>query len=235
MITQKQLLFEPENFEPLGSVKSVLNYPSFPSFVNVDIVELFLSTPNMQLMSESLYKIHRQNGGTTTLHKMSALTPLLAQKFVKRNDIKQYIPVDIEATEQIDWVEILKTVNNNFAKFCYDYMSWNAFNPYRSWIECGPTEDRKQKRMQDLTAADIPTLDLWRTQEVQRINSAFRFNNSIPFWQYTMNTRFYDKSNEGLRNDTADRASLDVPIYGYDMSEIHNLTDKWMKEEWFGI
>ncbi len=235
MISHHDLILNPEQYEPLGSYKSVRNKACSASAVAIDIVAVFLSESNRQLLTRSLYSIQRQNGGSSTLPQLRMVVKELASDFAKKNNLYRYETVDVEATGIVDWVEVLRAVNGDFIRHCYRYMRWNAFVPFREWIETGPADDRRQKRMTDLMADDIPTLDLWRVQETQRSNQMFRYNNKIPIWQTAMHTRNYDTDNEGLRNDTADRASLEAPIYGYDMQPITSQIDRWKHKEWHGM
>lgn len=236
MIPYKDLLSQPEKYRPLGSVKSVNNIPSRPDFTDIDIAEVFRSDSNMHMMANSLYKVHRQNGGRLSIEKFLRLTPKLANNFMQKYSIYEFEDVDFQATGQHNWVELLRTINNEFVNYCYKWFKWNQFVPTREWGEVGPIDNRKQKRFYEMTADDIPTLDYWRNQEIQRMNKVFRYHNKIPFWQKTMHRRHHDRENEGFRYDDSDRSSLETPIHhAYDMSDIHKTLDKWTKTEWFGM
>lgn len=235
MIPRKHLLHVPDKYQPLGSVKSVRNLASEPDFGNIDINALFMSSGNMTNLIHSLYKVARQNGSRSTIHKFKRLVPLLAKQWMRSNNLELYETVDQGTTSVTNWVEIIGAINNKFMSHCYQRLQWNTFVPTREWAEVGPRENRVQKRFHEITAADVGTLDVWRRQEIQISNSHFRNNNAIPFWQTSMHTRHYDRQNEGLAHDDSNRASLDTPIYGYSMTNIESRLDKWHSSEWFGM
>lgn len=236
VISRKDLLIRPDEYKPLGSFKSVKNKESKPTFLEIDIEKVFKSDSNLKMMANSLHKVHRQNGGRSTIQKFLSLTPKLAESFSRRYDINKFEDVTYQATGHHNWSELLKTVNNEFMSFCYNKFRWNSLVPTREWAEVGATGERKQKRFYELTVEDIGTLDYWRKQETQRINKAFRHNNKIPVWQRSMHNRFYDKSNDGLHSNDPDRASLENFVHGgYDMDRIHELIDKWTDQSWFGM
>jgi len=235
MISHRELVYRPERYQPLSSVKSVNNLANEPDFTNVDINALFTSRPNIDMLTSNLYKVARQNGSRSNIHKFKKMVPILAMQFKTANNLREYETAEAEATGMNNWVEVLKTVNNQFMKYCYRRLKWNHFVPTREWAEVGPAGDRKQKRFQELTAADAPALDFWRQQETQRMNKHFRYGNKIPFWQTSMHTRHFERDNGGLAHDDPDRASLDTPVYGYDMENVKSTIDKWQKEDWFGM
>jgi len=236
MIPYNDLITNPENYKPLGSVKAVRNVPCKVQFTDIDLGDVFMDPSNLDMQAVSLHKIHRQNGGRAKLDKFLQLIPKLANAFKSRYNLNEFEDVDYQATGQHNWVELLKTINNEFIRYCYKSLRWNNFVPTREWAEVGPVDDRKQKRFYELTAEDIPTLDYWREQEVQRMNKVFRYHNKIPIWQTSMHTRHFDRNNDGFRYDDPDRSSLDTFVHGtYDMSKIHETLDKWTKKDWFGM
>lgn len=234
MIPFKNLLEDPENYQPLATEKGWRNRPNEVGYTNVDIFSVFVSDSNQALLANSLYQTARQNGNKASLEKFFNLIPLALDEFCKKTDISGYAMAEDTATGIVNWTDILRAVNNDFLKFCYNLLKWNTFNPFRSWVEVGDAENRRQVRMQDVLADDIPTINVWATQDTQRENKNFRYENKIPVWQWSMNTRHYDKSNEGFACGDPDRASLDNPIYGYDMKPIYKVLDNWTKSDWFG-
>jgi hypothetical protein len=234
MISRKALLHDVDNYHPLGSRKSVANVPNKPSYVEVDMDAVFASSGNMLMMSRNVYRVHRNNGGRSKLSKFQQLVPALALKFRKRNNLREYQSVEREATGFDNHVDLLKSINTEFMKFCYNSLRWNALVPSRAWGEVGPTDDRKMKKYSEMTAADIPTIDVWQEQETSIMNKQFRNNNKIPFWQTSMHTRHFDRGNDGLKH-TPDRASLDNPSRGFKMDPIYDTLDKWTTDDWFGM
>jgi hypothetical protein len=196
---------------------------------------VFLSEQNVYLLTHRLYNLLIQEGNKVRYNDIRNVIPVYLNAFLKTRDLRDYQVVNYQASDNINWVHILDTINNDFEKHCDKYIEWNTFNPYRMWLKVGSYQNQTQKRMRELTADDIPTIDLCSERPMVRKNNIFRYNNQIPVWQRSMNTRHYDKSNDGLRNNTADRASLETPIRGYDMSDIHGLIGKWKKEDWYGF
>jgi hypothetical protein len=234
MMSHQDLIFNPEKYEPLGSVKSVNNKSCDLDFTDVNIEELFKSQSNMRMLSYKIHKIHRQNGGRSSINKFYKLLPTIAKVFCKNNNINEYEVVEINATHHNNWVETLKAINNEFTKVCYKYLKWNTFVPTREMVEVGPSNNRKQVRLNEIQAPDQATIDVWSNQETQIINKHFRYGNKIPIWQKSMNKRHYDRGNEGLVENDPDRSSLDTPIYGYNMEKIYSVIDKWNSTDWFG-
>jgi hypothetical protein len=235
MISHKELVYNPENYQPLGSLKSVRNLPCEQDFTNINIESIFHSRSNMTMLSHNIYKVSRQNGGRSSIDKFNQLIPRLANTFCKDNNINNYETAESSATGEVNWVALLKAINLDFTNYCYTYLRWNVFVPTREWAEVGPSDNRVQKKFSELTAADAPTLDLWKHQEIQLINKHFRYGNKIPIWQKSMAVRHYDRGNEGLHHNDPDRASLENPVYGYDMSNINDTIDKWTSTGWFGM
>ena len=235
MISRQELIFNPGKHEPLGSVKSVYNRPNDIDFTALDINKLFTSQSNISMMTNNIYKVARQNGARSSIDQFRKLIPRLANQFMIENNLSEYETVEAATTGINNWVEVLKSINNEFMKHCYRYFKWNTFVPTREWADVGPRDNRKQKRFQDITAADAHTLDLWRTQETQRMNKHFRNDNKISVRQASMHTRHFDRHNEGLTHDDNTRASLDTPVRGYDMTNVRATLDKWKSEDWFGM
>jgi hypothetical protein len=83
---------------------------------------------------------------------------------------------------------------------------------------------------------DIKELNVWRQYDINNDKSKYRYNNTIPFWQRSMNIRHADRSNEGFREgNDAYRSSLDNPVYAYDMRRVKDLMNRYQNEEWFGF
>jgi hypothetical protein len=231
-LSRDDLLLSPELVQPLGTHKGVRNKPTE---IHVDLNALFLFEGNETLLHTSLLKVYRQNGGHAPAKKVRAFISKLMRKFAKSRDLNDYVSIEAQATGYSNYAECLRAINNDFTHEFYKYMPWNAYNPVREKIEVGPTEFRVLKKGYELRPEDYGTLDLWREQVVQLRDSVYRDGNKIPFYQATVCSRHYDKSNEGLRCGSADRASLETPVYGYDMTQIYKQLDKWKSDDWFSM
>lgn len=232
MLSRYDLLYRPDDVQPLGSRKGVLNKPTE---VKVDLVELFLSRANTNNLHMSLHAIYRQNGGKAGLAKFKQLIELLQKKFVKENRLSDYITVESQATGTNNYVDALKAINNDFHKLVYTYFRWNIYNPYHDDIEVGPNENRILKKSADIMPEDFGTLDVWREQFTLVLNRQFRDCNRIPAYRTGIHSRHLDRGNEGLRFNDPDRSSLETPIYQYDLSRIGDTVCNYKQEEWFGV
>jgi len=221
MFHYKELIENPEKYKPLGSVKSAFNKEHNNTFTNVDIKSLFLSEPNIKMISCKIYKKNRHDGGRSDYYKILELTRYLLPSFLNKYNIYEFESVEDVSTGNINWAGILRVINNLFTKYVMLYFKGNNFVPTREWAEVGAYGERKQKKFNELTAEDMNTIDLWQEQEVQVFNGSYRNNNEIPFWQKTMHNRHYDRSNDGLTHINSDRSSLDNFIHhSYDMSNL---------------
>lgn len=235
MISQYDLINQPEEYKPLSTIKGALNIESRVRYDRVPLACEFMHPRNQLLLIKGLHHVSRNNGGRSTMDKFRQLVPNLMKDFTSKNDLEQYITAEYQATGVNNWHEALRTINNQFIQYAYNYLRWNHFNPFREWATVGATGERKHKRFQDLLAHDIPTLDLEGQQEIQLLAKFYRHHNKIPFYQHTMHKRHYDNGNEGLRNGSPDRASLDTPIHGYNMRNVEKILNKFKKDEWWGI
>ena len=232
MLSKQDLLYNPQNVQPLGSRKGVLNKPTN---VELDIKQVFLSAKNTNLLLTGLYDIYTQNGGKSPRSKFEELITLLQRQFVKENNLYAYNTVESQATGFNNYAEVLRTINNDFTKTVYKYFKWNLYNPFKDDIEVGPNDDRKKIKSAEIMPEDFGTLDVWREQFTQSLNRQYRNNNNIPVYEKGIHMRYYDRANEGLRDNDPDRASLETPIYGYDMSNINRDTDNYKSEGWYSM
>jgi hypothetical protein len=232
MLSKFDLLHQPELVQPLGSRKGVLNKPTN---LRIDLPDLFLSNSNFNNLHTALYTIYQQNGGKSPYGKFGELTKLLQKKFVKENNLNAYCTAEWQATGTNNYVDALKMINSDFHKMVYKYFAWNIYNPFHDSIEVGPNDDRVLKKSAEIRPEDFGTLDLWREQFTTVLNRQFRDNNRIPAYRTGIQKRHYDRGNEGLRSNNPDRASLETPIYGYDMSRISDTVLNYKDSEWFGL
>lgn len=231
----RDLLNVPQKYVPLGSVKSTRDLPNKQEFTNMNMNKLFLDKDNKTMLARQLFAISKENGGRANLMKFVALVNELAGYFVKQTDLSKYHMNESPATGQIDWALTLQAINNEFLQLCYNQLQWNKYVPFRAKTLAGPYDDRRLKELKELTAADIPTVDVWAAYDINRTNANFRYQNQIPPWQSTMNIRHYDRANEGFHTKYSERASLNTPINGFDMSTIFSTLNNWTRTGWFGF
>lgn len=235
MLSREDLMRRPQRRQPLGSIKGTVDTLSEKPFARVDMNDLFLSKANGQLLVDTFFRYHRDQGGRSKKSVVKRFILSLMKSFCGGQDLNRYVTTDSQATRQVNWVEVLKTVNGIFLGQAKNHIAHNAMVPTRQMTMVGPSGRRVMKKYSELTAADIPTVNVWAPQEVRRVDSQFRYGNSIPVWQRSMHARHYDRGNEGLRHDDSARSSLETPVYGYEMGDIHALHNRWDDTEWFGL
>lgn len=231
----KDLINIPQDYQPLGSVKSTRDLANKQPFTQMSIRKLFLAPTNKLMLSRQLYAISKENGGQANLNRFIALVKELTDKYAEQHDLNSYAMNEAPETGQIDWKLTLQALNNEFLQHCYSMLQWNKYVPFREKTMVGAFGERRLKELKDLTAEDIPTVDVWASVDINRSNKNFRYLNQIPPWQYTMSRRHYDRANEGFHTKNADRASLNTPISGYDQSTSFAILNNWTKTGWFGI
>jgi len=232
MLTVQDLIEQPHMVQPLGTRKGLSNKPTH---LNIDVKNTFISRENVDMLACNLFKIYQQNGGSKSKQEFKQFMPILINVFLKKTDLSAYRTAEADTVGFNDYTTVLRAINNDFIKMCYNYFKWNTYNPFQNDIEVGPVENRVLKKSYEITPEDHGTLDLWREQFIQISNNKFRDNNKIPFYRTGMFTRNYDRRNEGFVHNDSDRASLDTPIYGYDMSHLKKGLCNYKAEEWYGM
>ena len=197
--------------------------------------ELFNSESNQLMLARNLYNINKANGGRANLQKFIELIPKVQIEFCKENDLNKFDMSESSVTGQKDWALLLRSINNLFIKKCYNLLKWNHFVPTRESTMVGAIGNRRMKKMSELLADDIPTVDVWNDVDVDRNNNQYWLGNRIPIWRESIHRRHYDLHNEGLRENNPGRASLETPIYGYDMSTVNSTINHWDAKKWFGM
>lgn len=231
----KDLINTPQDYRPLGSVKSTRDLPNPQQFTSMNITKLFLAPSNKIMLARQLYAASKENGGQANLNRFVALVKELTEVYAKQHDLNSCMMNEAPETGQIDWVLTLQAINNEFLQHCYDQLQWNKYVPTREKTTVGAFGERRLKELKDLTAEDIPTVNVWAAYDINRSNKNFRYMNQIPPWQSSMNTRHFDRGNEGFHTKYADRASLNTPVRGYDMSTTSKTLNNWTRTGWFGI
>jgi hypothetical protein len=233
MISQRDLLERPEEYEPLSSVKSIRNKET--KMPKINMVNLFVSEENRNLLKRNLYRISQSNGSNNSKEYIIKLVESKIPAYLRSHDINKYRMAEYQALGFNDYAILLRHINIEFIKFCYSGLKWNQFNPFREYVEVGPTDDRRQVKFSDVMPQDIPTINVWAIQDVAVSSSKLRHGNNIPYFQAHMHQRHYDNANEGFKAQSANESSLEAPIYKYDMKPIHDTLGSWTKKGWFGL
>jgi hypothetical protein len=209
------------------SVKNMLNIPSLAPLDYAKNSQLFLCVGNIKAVTKCVINKSSSNGKYKRIKHLKKIVPVSMHIWADKNKIDTF-----ESLTSI--IESLSFLNKKFIKdnseLYSDLVSGGNHNPdlnvYDHFETIGRAKSGSKiipirKKYEELMASDIPQLDVWAETGTDVYNNNFRYKNKIPAWQRTMNTRHYDRTNDGLKDGCSDRASLENPIRGYDMSVIY--------------
>jgi hypothetical protein len=208
------------------SVKDTNNIPT--KIYRKSNYDSFMNASNQRLLTKKIYILHRQNNGVLGYLHFKSIVPTRMKNWILNKSISN-------SSNNVDMIVYL---NKLFIGDSFDLYEFNTLgdqpdiNVYRGVATIGHfIDDDKnlvitQKDYKNLTADDIRNMDVWDVTTTEVNNNAFRYNNAIPVWQRSMNTRHHDRSDQGYRT-SAERASLDNSVYGYgdDMKLIQILSE----------
>ena len=197
--------------QPWGTMKA---YNNKETKLNIDLNHLFISAPNVALLLNQLYHTYSNNGGTMPIVEFKNSIIDMIYKWASERNLQEYTTVEINATGFNNYSEALIAINNDFKASCYNFFSWNIFNPFKALFEVGDSNCRVLKKGYQMNATDHQTLELWREQYIYVTNSKYRNNNAIPKYEIALTKRNYDRGSEGLRNGNG-RSSLENIVRGY--------------------
>jgi len=205
-----------EKYCPL-SVKQEKNKP-VPSNYPATNKQMFLSDRNVYILAKFIIAMNIKNNTKTPQKILERKIPAIMTKWATETHINDYE----DLTDNI--LETLSFLNQSFLKDhpeLYNRADCSGINVFRI---TGRTTDRcnnqANKKFDNMFAHDYHTVDWWHSQKTFTNDKQKRYNNAIPIWQKSMNTRHYDLSNDGLHDAVPERASLNNQIHGYDMSNI---------------
>jgi hypothetical protein len=222
-------LYEPINNREYCSisVKEEKNKPKRNSFPRTNS-QIFLSKKNvygmvyymtaLNLKNRTNPLIPANNKLNKYLEQLQEKIPSMMLKWANENNINEF-----EYTSD-DIITTLKFINKKFIMnhgCLYDRSNKSDINVFhttgRITDECN---NQFMKQYDNMFASDHHTVDTWQPLDIFTYDKKNRYSNKIPIWQKSMNTRQYDKSNDGLKTADPDRASLDTQTRGYNMENI---------------
>jgi hypothetical protein len=225
-------LLVPEDI--IMSVKDA-NNQSFVDFTAISNEKVFLCHRNVAYMVKTMFIAHKKNGGSLKISNFENYIPKLMVKWSVKENLDSF-----EGWNNNHWVLTLDYINQRFIKD--NDQSFHTFggdvNVFKTIAPvCSMDDDSnlqcQHKKYDQMTAEDYQNLDVYGPVESWTQNNRVkRYKNKIPFWQQTMNIRHYERSNEGFRSKNKNRASLEVPIRGYNMSKILETTGREKNLEW---
>lgn len=234
MMAEEDLMKNPHLVQPLGSVKGVLNKPSH---VTQDLNVLFASKQNLCRMHKKLYAEYcRDTNAAKTEAEFAKFFLGEVELFKKRGDLNCYTTAEFQATGFNNINLALEQINADLAAECRKHFPYQTHNPFKANYEVGSLEEKVLKKGFDLTHTDMQTLDMWRASVTNTVNRVYRDNNQIPVYRRSLHMRHIDRSNEGLRANNPDRASVEnfVP-QRYNMDKIKRTHMNYKDETWFGL
>ncbi len=232
MITKHDLMKTPENVQPLGSVKGVLNKPTE---LNTDLNIRFNSRQNLGRLHKTLYAEYcRDTNAKKTEAEFAKFFLEEVKNFKSKGNLNQYVTAEYQATGYNNYHTALEQINMDFMAECRNHFPYQTFNPFKADYLVGSLEEKVLKKGFDLSHEDVQTLDVWRSNIVNSVNRHYRENNQIPVYRHSLHMRHVDRSNEGLRDNNPDRASLEnfVP-QRYDMGKIEQTHLNYKEESWY--
>jgi hypothetical protein len=205
------------------SNKNILNLPikiDYDMFTNT---ELFLSNKNIYEITSHIIGLD-----TNDFNKdLNITVPKLMKIWAANKKIDEFEYVYSDKTQ------ILNSINQEFLKDPNTkILHKDRLNVYRASIA---THENIKKPYDKMTAEDYKNIDVWENTESLIKNKDSRYANQIPIWQKSMNLRHYDRSNDGLRQASFERSSLDVFQRGYDMTNIYKGTEYYKNSEFLDL
>jgi len=190
----------------------------------------FMSKHNVIKITKIIYNLHKENHGLMNYTFFKSIVSKRMKLWAKCNNINLVNPIQGTNVLQLNYI------NNKFINDSKDlYLKSNKeidVNVYRSEIKIGHHVDKNnkvvvdKKKYKNMTADDIKNINVWKMQKTFIDNDIYRYSNTIPEWQTSIQMRHYDKHNEGLHHYESDRASLNNIIRGYNMKTIKKIYSK---------
>lgn len=233
MISEQEFMKNPDSYQPLGSVKGVLNQPTD---ITRDLNILFNSKQNLGRLHKKLYAEYLRDTSTTKTEREFAEFFLREVKnFVKSKNLNDYVTAEYQATGYNNLNTALEQINADFAAECRKYFPYQTHNPFKADYQVGTLEEKVLKKGFDLSHEDYQSLNMWRSNVTNIANGVHRDNNKIPVYRHSLHARHIDTSNEGLRANNPDRASIESFIpKKYDMTKIYDTHLNYKDESWYG-
>ncbi len=211
---------------------------------NVD----WLTQKLFQLYLKNDYKYQVKSGVPLDWSFFRSKVPEWIREYAKDENVYKFVedPISIHTSDHNllykYYIEALSKINIEFFKKYYYFVKKvndyelpgmtgvPDFNPYKARMTVGSKNefenDIARVSYQDMVyfPEKWDQIDVWSDQDTVRWNKNFRYNNEIPCWQSPGAKRWYDRSNDGLRDGNPDRASLDNQIHGYNMQDVKKYT-----------
>ena len=214
------VIYKSQKVLPFQSVKDFKNAPIQDEFYGMTNKQMFLSSKNIYYIINMVVSLNKRRKTDYDLNTIIPSIPGLMSKWATDNSIDDYEYLTDDISQTIFFINKQFLINNSVL---YKIPNDESINVFRTkdvvTDRCGRPSIKKYDEM---LAEDYHTLDLWQTptREIFRYNENFRYNNEIPTWQKSMQTRHYDTDNDGLSSSKYSRASIEQSPRGYNMENI---------------
>jgi hypothetical protein len=200
------------------SIKEEKNQPADNYLDNITNTGIFLSVKNIHYMTYYIVSLNKTATGQQLINLAKRISGLMVQ-WAKKEYLNDFEYVHDNVLLTLSFLNKKFLVNHAYLYKRTENANFNVFrNKDIVTDKCGNEE---LKKYDEMTADEYRTLDVWREEQVFTYDKLNRYQNKIPTWQKSMNTRQYDRSNDGLHSAFSDRASLDSQVRGYNMDNIH--------------
>lgn len=198
------------------SRKEIINKPT--AIIDREDRYVFMTTTNQLNITKQIYMLHKKSGGILDYLYFRSIIPTLMDRWIT----KTYIPENSYNMDTIDYL------NKRFVKQHPQLYTFKTCDPiehvvdnnvYKTRLNLGECDDEFKTRVVskshgELLAHDYDSIDVWAEQSTEYTNNDMRYRNTVPLWQKSMNTRHYDKDNQGYRS-SKDHSSLHTIVSGY--------------------
>jgi hypothetical protein len=221
-------------YEPLNthdycpiSVKEEVNKPQSNTYPQTN-KQIFLSKKNVFSMVYYITSLALKNKTNPLddsnkqidkyLNKLQYKIPEMMIKWSNEQTINEFADLNNNIIITVQFLNKKFIINHSHLYDRPNKSDLNVFHTVgRVTDECN---NQYKKKYDEMLAPDYSTIDTWQPLNIYTYDKAHRYGNKIPIWQKSMNTRHFDKENDGLQAAYSDRASLNNQIRGYDMSNI---------------
>lgn len=208
------------------SVKDIKNKPinsNFDKSFNDSHANesIFLSKKNIYNMIYYIIALNKLNKTDHDILQNSI--PIKMQEWADKNSINDFEDLTNNIFTKLTFLNKKFLTENGHLFDLSGSHSINVFHIKSDTVtdRCGKLSNKKYDEM---LAQDYHTIDVHQSMDIFKSNANFRYDND-PKWEKNLNTRHYDRSNDGLHTSSYERASLNNQIHGYDMSEIYKGTE----------
>lgn len=158
--------------------------------------DLFLGTDNTKYLIGQFYRRHIGSGGRFKPEDFQVLVPNLMKSWNRLSKLDSY-----ESLIHGDWSTELEAINNDFIRD--NQTAWDAGSEATTIIATNT-----------MMPEDYRLLDIANTKNIDIDNTRLRYNNTIPLYQWTVNTRNYETQGELLQD------SLEATPQAYNMDDV---------------